>query len=293
MITKILFFISLFSILHVAAFSQAEIKKIQLEDAVVSRKFTPESIPGIRSMKDGEHYTTLQKGTWVVRYRYSDGLPVDTLFSLKWFSEKQIPYISEYELSGDESKMLITTYEKPIYRHSFTADYYVFDVPKRTLEPLSAIGLQQLATFSPTSDQVAFVRENNLFVVDLATHKETQVTSDGKHNEIINGAPDWVYEEEFSFNNAFEWSPDGRKLAFMRFDERQVKMYTIPIYDSLYPTLYTYKYPKADEKIRSSAFRFTIWQQVLQSRWMWDRKPTNTYPASNGQQMPTSWELSV
>lgn len=228
--------------------AQQPSKRILLEDAIASWKFTPESIQEIRSMNDGEHFTTLKQANCIVRYRYSDGLPVDTLFSLKWFPARKIAYIAAYEISADESKILISTDERPIYRHSFAAQYFVYDSKARSLEPLSVNGFQQLATFSPTSDKIAFVRENNLFISDLKSHTESQLTTDGKHNEIINGAPDWVYEEEFSFSKGFTWSPDGKKLAFMRFDEREVRMFTIPMYDSLYPSLYTYKYPKAGEK---------------------------------------------
>lgn len=230
------------------ATAQQPTKRILLEDAIASRKFMPETIQEIRSMNDGEHFTTLKQSNCIVRYKYSDGLPVDTLFSLKWFPTRKIAYIAAYEISADESKLLISTDERPIYRHSFAAQYFVYDSKARSLEPLSTNGLQQLATFSPTSDKITFVRDNNLFVSDLKSHIESQVTADGKHNEIINGAPDWVYEEEFSFSKGFNWSPDGKKLAFMRFDEHEVRMFTIPMYDSLYPSLYTYKYPKAGEK---------------------------------------------
>lgn len=248
MINRVLYFILLVSVCETSLFSQALPKKIQLEDAIASYIFRPSGIQEIRSMNDGEHYTSLQQGVFVVRYAYSDGLPVDTLFSLKSFKTNQLRYIETYEFSTDERKILISTQQRPIYRHSFTAQYYVYDVNRKILQPVSANGRQQLASLSPMSDKVAFVRDNNIFVTDLTTYKEVQLTYDGKRNDIINGAPDWVYEEEFSFNKGFEWSLDGKKLAYMRFDERQVKTVTIPMYDSTYPTLYTYKYPKAGEK---------------------------------------------
>ncbi len=231
-----------------ASFAQQSSQCIKLEDVIASQKFKPKTINAIRSMNDGEHYTTLNKNTYIVKYKYSNGLPVDTIFSTKWTNIHKISYISEYQLSDDETKILITTNEESLYRHSFTADYYVYDIKSETCKALSNNGKQQLATFSPKSNKVAFVRDNNLFVCDLVLNAETQITSDGKHNEIINGAPDWVYEEEFSFSRGFEWSPDGSKLAYMRFDERRVKMYSIPLYDSLYPTISTYKYPKAGEE---------------------------------------------
>ena len=228
--------------------AQQSSKLIKLEDVTGSRKFAPKAIRGIRSMNDGEHYTMLDKESNVIKYKYSSGLPVDTLFAVKWVKNLGITYISEYEFSHDELRLTITTNEEPIYRHSFTADYFVFEVKTKTCQKISEIGKQQLATFSPIGDKIAFVRNNNLFVVDLKSGNESQITRDGKHNEIINGAPDWVYEEEFGFSKGFEWSPDGNKLAYMRFDESRVKMFTIPVYNELYPTNYTYKYPKAGEE---------------------------------------------
>jgi dipeptidyl-peptidase 4 len=244
---KSLYFCLFLSLLFSVSSAQQP-KKIQLEDVVGSRKFYPKTIREIRSMNDGEHYTTLDNDSDIVRYRYMDGKMEDIPFSLKNYKNKKIPYLSGYEFNRDETKILLTTNEEQIYRHSFTANYYVFDIKEKTLVAVSVNGKEQLATFSPLGDKVAFVRQNNIYVSDLITHAETQLTFDGKHNEIINGAPDWVYEEEFGFSKAFEWAPDGKKLAFMKFDESKVKMFTIPVYDSLYPSLYTYKYPKAGEE---------------------------------------------
>lgn len=223
-------------------------QKIQLEDAVASPLFKPNAIQEIRSMNDGEYYTVLEHNAFIVRYKYTTGLPQDTLFSLFRFRSDSIPYIADYEFSSDESKILLSTNVEQKYRHSFQADYYVFDRKRMSLQPASVQGKQELATFSPSLDKIAFVRRNNLFITDLSAHQELPITTDGKQNEIINGTPDWVYEEEFGFTKAFQWSPDGKKLAYMRFDESLVKTFTIPVYDSLYPSLYTYKYPKAGEK---------------------------------------------
>lgn len=222
-------------------------KEVKLEDAVGSGYFYPKKLEEIRSMLDGEHYTTLEKGTDIVRYNYATGKAEDVLFSLK-DHQKEIYNISNYEFNSDETKILITSNEEKLYRHSFLAEFYVYDIKQKTLIPVSKNGKQQLATFSPIGDKVAFVRKNNIFIVDFIKNQETQITIDGKHNEIINGAPDWVYEEEFSFNKGFEWSPDGLKLAYMRFDESNVRMFSIPVYDELYPTIDTYKYPKAGEQ---------------------------------------------
>jgi dipeptidyl-peptidase-4 len=151
-------------------------------------------------------------------------------------------------LSEDETKMLFRTANEHIYRHSSKAYYFVYDTKSKRLLALSPGGKQQSATFSPDGSKVAFVRDNNVFVTDLATMKETQLTQDGKKNFIINGITDWVYEEEFSFAQGYQWSPDNKHLAYYRFDETDVPQYTVQFFRGLYPENYTYKYPKVGEK---------------------------------------------
>ena len=237
----ILFFLAL--LLLPAAYSQT--KTITLEDIYRNSTFRSRSVHGIRSMKDGEHYTTLEDGRHIIKYAYQTGKAVDTLFSLRW---NDINRIVDYELSGDERQILISANIRSIYRHSFLADFYVWNIASRTITPVSENGSQQLATFSPDGAKVAFVRNNNLFVKPL-NGEEFAITSDGAYNEIINGAPDWVYEEEFAFSKAFAWSPDSRRIAWMRFDEREVPMFKMDEYgDRLYPDWYSFKYPKAGEK---------------------------------------------
>src|SRR5690606_17286638 len=155
--------------------------------------------------------------------------------------------IADYELSDDENRLLLTTDPEAIYRRSFKAEYYVFDRSAGKLTRLSDNGKQQYATFSPDGEKVAFVRDNNLFVKDLAKGTESAVTTDGKFNHVINGAADWVYEEEFAFAKAFSWSPDGQKIAYYRFDESQVAEYNMQLWGGLYPNDYRFKYPKAGE----------------------------------------------
>ena len=223
-------------------------KTITLDDIYRENTFRPRNVYGIRSMKDGEHYTTLEEGRHVVKYAYQTGKAVDTLLSLCWNKQHDINRIADYELSSDERQVLVSTNVKPIYRRSFLADFYVWNIVSRTVTPVSANGSQQLATFSPDGTKIAFVRDNNLFV-KLMDGDEFAVTTDGASNEIINGAPDWVYEEEFGFSKAFAWSPDSRRIAWMRFDEREVPMFNMDEYgDRLYPDWYSFKYPKAGEK---------------------------------------------
>lgn len=238
-------YLSLTFFVCIAASAQ---KQITLEDIWSKYVFRSKPVLGLMSMKDGEHYT-VQEGDDINQYSYSDQNKVKTIFSLKDAGTTYpVKSIDEYEFSENETKILFNTEAEPIYRHSFKASYYVWDIAKKTLISVSTSGKQQLATFSKDGNMVAFMRENNLYIKDLQKDKEIQVTTDGKVNFIINGAPDWVYEEEFSFSKAFEWSPDGKKLAFYKFDESQVKEYDIINYGSLYPENYRYKYPKAGEK---------------------------------------------
>ncbi len=233
-------------------------KQLSLDDFFVNGTFRTKGVYGLRSMNDGEHYTVLENnGTQIVKYSYKTGLPVATLLDIQKVEDSPVGYISDYEFNADESRLLICTNRKPIYRHSFTADYYIYGFKNKEIKPLSQGGCQRLATFSPTGTQIAFVRNNNLFIHDLRFGSERQITGDGLYNHIINGAPDWVYEEEFGFNRAFEWAPDGSAIAYIKFDESNVREFPMNMFEGqspalkqneLYPSVYSYKYPKAGEK---------------------------------------------
>ncbi|HET6558649.1 MAG TPA: S9 family peptidase [Prolixibacteraceae bacterium] len=245
----VLFLISV----SLTAFSQ---KKVELQDVVKDKIFSHKTIPGLRSLNDGIHYSALENGTRIVKYSYKTGQVVETMFDLEKIKNPGFTNFSDYAFSSDETKILFTTNKKSIYRHSYTAEYFIWNQTTKEMTPLSANGQQGLATFSPDGERVAFVRDNNVFIKSLKFGTESQVTRDGKKNEIINGTPDWVYEEEFGFNKAFEWSPDSKFVAFLKFNEAQVPMFNMPMYqgqapemtdNQLYPGSYDYKYPKAGE----------------------------------------------
>ena len=207
-------------------------------------------------MNDGLHYTTREDGTKIVKYSYKTGDQMEVLFDITKIRDAEIKSFGDYQFSDDETKILLTTDVRPIYRHSYTAEYYVWNSVTEELSRLSDKGAQQLATFSPDGTRVAYVRNNNIFIKNLKFGSTSQATFDGKHNEIINGAPDWVYEEEFGFNKAFWWSPDSKFVAYIRFDEREVPEFSMPMYGGerpshnafkLYPGEDTFKYPKAGE----------------------------------------------
>jgi len=197
-------------------------------------------------MNDGRHYTINNRGVSVDKHAYKDGKKINMLFSTK--DHESISSFDSYSFSSDEKFILLTTETEPIYRRSFLASYYIYNTENKELTPLSSNGKQQLASLSPDNRHVAFVRDNNIYLVDLENNSERQVTFDGKRNEIINGAPDWVYEEEFGFADGFKWSPDGKRIAFYRFDESAVKEFFMTTYGDLYPEAYTFKYPKAGEQ---------------------------------------------
>ena len=207
-------------------------------------------------MLDGEHYTQISKDhKRIVKYSFKTGKEVATIFDVATARNHKLKSFDDYIMSPDESLILIQTETKPIYRRSFTAVYYIYNVRNRTLEPLSNNGPQQVPLFSPDSHQIAFVRNNNIYLIKLLFgNSESQVTKDGEYNKVLNGIPDWVYEEEFSYNRAFDFSADSKMIAYVRFDESQVPMYSFPWYKGMapekteyttYPGSYDYKYPKA------------------------------------------------
>ena len=230
--------------------SQGIKKEITLEDIWQNYSFYARPPEEVTPMKDGEHYCMLENEIMINEYEYKSAENVKTIVRTSQLipeGSKEGISIDKFEFSNDETKILIATNTEQIYRHSSISDYYVWDIKTSKLTKLSNGGKERLASFSPSGTKVAFVRENNLFIKDLVSGKENKITSDGLINNIIYGTTDWVYEEEFSFTNAFFWSPKGDKLAFYRFDESKVKEYDMVMYDSLYPTLYKYKYPKAGE----------------------------------------------
>ena len=242
-------FISLFLVIGTIAASAQEKKNFELEDLYMRPTFYAKSVRGMNSMKDGKTYASFEKGQLNI-YNYKTGKLANTLFSITdlVMDGADIPIaLQNYELSDNEDKMLCVTDMESIYRHSFHATYYVYDFKTKTLQPLSDNGKQRLATFSPDASKVAFMRDNNLFIKDLTTGEEKQFTTDGLYNHIINGAPDWVYEEEFSFSQGFYWSPDSKKIAYMKFDESNVREFQMEEFEGLYPDWYSFKYPKAGE----------------------------------------------
>jgi len=223
---------------------------LTLEDIWTKPTFRAAAVPGFNWMNDGRYYSALEAGS-LVQHEVTTGKALQTLVAA---AELQVPgeakplAVDGYSFNANEQKVIFTTATEPIYRHSARASYYVFDRGTKKLTPLSAGGKQGYATFSPDGQRVAFTRDNNVYVTDLATMQETAVTTNGVKNNLINGSTDWVYEEEFGFAQGFFWSPDSKQIAFYTFDESQVPEYDMQEWGDLYPKEYRFKYPKAGEK---------------------------------------------
>ena len=247
-------------------------EKLSLK-AITRGEFRSEMMQAVRPLADGETYGQMSAdGKRVESYSFRTGQQVAVLFDVATARGAKLDQVDDYIMSPDGRRMLIQTQTKPIYRHSFTAVYYIYDIRNNKLEPLSDGGPQQTPVFSPDGNQIAFVRDNNIFLVKLLfDNAESQVTKDGKRNEIINGIPDWVYEEEFSTNSSMVFSADSKQIVWIRYDERAVKQYSMQLFKGLaperkefaeYPGAYTYKYPVPGQ-VNSQV---SVWNYDIQSR---------------------------
>lgn len=237
------------------AISLSAQKQITLDDIWKRNTFKMEYSGGFTSLNDGEHYMDYAKvdnENALVKCEYKTGKQVGVFFKMSELvpeGQTKAVVMDDIIMSPNETMALISTETEHIYRYSTRVVNYVLDLKTKKMFLLSSGGKQRLAAFSPDGSKVVFMRDNNIFMVDLATRKETQVTMDGEWNKIINGGPDWVYEEEFSFTNGMFWSPDSKKIAFYRMDESRVKEFQMTMYNTgLYPEPYSYKYPKAGEE---------------------------------------------
>ena len=201
-----------------------------------------QTVRGIRSMNDGEHYTVLA-GNDIRRYAYASEGPGESLLP----TPTPNLAISDYTLSPDERSILIASGRQPIYRHSYTTSYSLIR-DGRVCAVLRDAEAPRDASFSPDGRRIAYSDRNDLYVYDIETQHTRRITDDGRWNEVINGTTDWVYEEEFGITRAYAFSPDGQKLAYLRFDESQVPLMEMMRFDGkLYNRAYSFKYPKAGE----------------------------------------------
>jgi dipeptidyl-peptidase-4 len=226
-----------------------EYEKLTVQKIWKDFEFSAKGVQGFRSMNDGNYFTkitTVDKKQSVTRHKFADytgqGVPLITPEMINGI------VMDDYSFNSDETKALITTETQSIYRRSYSAVYYLLDLKTKKLEQLDAERQPQtLAEYSPDGKKVSYIYKNNLYVKDLESGKVKQLTKDGERNKVINGTTDWVYEEEFAITKAYGWSPDSKYIAYLKFDESEVKEFTMAYYYKLYPYQYTFKYPKAGE----------------------------------------------
>ena len=245
-------FVLIASIMMVSSTMEA-VEKLNLQ-AITSGEFAASYVTGINPIEGTDLYASISNdGKQIVSYSFKTGKQVAVLFDVDT-SKAPFESVEGYVMSPNGKRLLVYTKRKAVYRHSFKAEYFIYDIDKKQLKKLSEGETQQVATWSPDSRHVAFVKDNNIYITD--GENEKQITTDGKFNEIINGIPDWVYEEEFSFNRAFAWNADGTVLGWIRFDESKVKTYSLQLFEGShparaefhdYPGEYSYKYPKAGQ----------------------------------------------
>lgn len=215
---------------------------LRVEQIFTDARLQSRGAGSFRFLKDGRHFTRLDQRA-VTRYDLVTGKAVETIFD-----GRDTLVIQTYGFSSDERFLLIEFDRQSVYRHSYMTRCRVWDRQGKKAYEIAGGERVMLPSFSPDGRQVAFVRHNDLYVQDVLSGREVRITGDGQPNAIINGAADWVYEEEFALKQAYVWSPDGTRIAFLRFDETEVPEFTLDLYeDQLYPQRVSYKYPKVGE----------------------------------------------
>ena len=221
-------------------------------DEIFTGTFRAKGMDELQSLQNTNQYTVLNfdratRSMQIDLYDFATLKKESNLIDTKNFTALA-DGIDSYTFDASEKQLLIACNSDKIFRHSFTADYFLYDLATKTLTKLFDFKVQE-PTFSPDGTKIAYAKGNNLYVYEIASKKSVAITSDGMKNSIINGITDWVYEEEFAFVRAFDWSKDSKKVAFIRFDESEVPEFSMSIFKKeLYPTIETFKYPKAGEK---------------------------------------------
>lgn len=243
---KKIYFLPLFLLIVLSTFGQ----NYDLKD-IVNGSYKPQGIKPMISSADGNHYYQMNdEGSAVIKFAYASGNATDTLFNTRNARQCTFDTFQGFLVSPDENRVIVYKDKEQLYRHSFKANYYYHDVRRNLVRKLTENSSKQLIpTFSPDSKMLTYVIDNNIWIAKFDFDTELQITRDGELNKIINGATDWVYEEEFAVTSLMEFSPDNTLLAFVKTNESEVREFSFQVFENnLYPELYTYKYPKAGEK---------------------------------------------
>ena len=231
---------------------------LNLKD-ITDGKYQADQLRTVTALSDGEQFAQISEdGLRIESYSYKNGAKTGVLFDVKDTKGEHIDDFDNYILCPNGRKMLIQTKTQRVYRRSFKAVYYIYDIQSKHMDRLSDYGPQQSPVWSPDGQYVAFVRDNNIYLVKLLyDNAESQVTTDGKPNEIINGIPDWVNEEEFGLSTALTFNADASMICWIKYDEKEVPVFSLQTYRGSHPVRdenktyigqYSYKYPKAGER---------------------------------------------
>lgn len=248
------------SIAPMAVAQQPSLSNFSGIEKFTGQDATPNKIDNIQFMADGNFYLSLSAdGTKVVKYDTKSGKELETIFDVSRTRETELESIEGFIMSEDGTKLLVWTGKKDQYRHSFSAKHYFYELRSRLLKPLSTDHeYQQAPVISPDGRMIAFMADNNIFIKKLDYGTEVAVTSDGELNKVINGVPDWCYQEEFDTLCSMVWAPDNLTLSYIKYNETDVPAYSFTLYDgacnpmpqyALYPGEFTYKYPVAGKPV--------------------------------------------
>ena len=234
------------------------VEALELQDFVLSQCRASGIEATMRAADGNYYYQETGDCSKIYKRAYRNPKKETVVFDVTKVNGENVPSgFDGYKMSRNEGKILLWNNTEDIYRYSYSADHYIYDIAAKSLTKLTEAGGEEIVTLSADGNRAAFVKDNNVWVKDLVSGAIQQVTHDGKKNKVINGVPDWVYQEEFGILNSLTWSADGKRLAFLRFDESKVSMYSMTLYEgacksntdySLYPGSYDYKYPVAGEK---------------------------------------------
>ena len=244
---------------NISIFSQNAEKFLE---ELTTSQWKAKSPANVVSMRDGERFAYVSDNKKQIIVDYYKSSKPEVIFDVDKVEKSPVKQVEWFQFDDSEGRILLLTNSRPVYRRSSISSYYVYDINRRRITPVSENGAQTSATFSPNGRIVAFARDNNLFLKKLDFDTESQITKDGKKNELINGIADWVYEEEFANVQYFQFSPDNKLLAFVKFYEKDVENFSMQLFTDTMPVFQTFKYPRAG----TNNSRVSVWVYDVENR---------------------------